>query len=312
MSVAKKLTIIFFTLVVACGESPKKGDIIDKNPLLELEGFWNRIGTIQTVNGVPVDTVYLSDSDTPDLRQIKVFYDGNLTWINNNYNSSLPWKGGNGMYGKYQLVSKDSLLEKISHGTGLMAEWIKSYKDSLGIDARTYKWGFSLPEDSKLLYFVEPDSDQIVETDYAELWEKMPDASPESKADGVWKRVYEIQYANGIPIDTVSVPSDGTLDIHFRKNGRFIYQVDNTGLSEPGEGLFYGYGGYGQFEFIDENKIIEYHEFVSGRTDSVIQNPPKTVGQAIELEFYNDDLFKQVQLDSVGVKLRGVVYERVQ
>ena len=48
-----------------------------------MQGFWNRIGTIQVVNGVPVDTLLIKDSDSKDYRQIKVYKDGNMVWLNN-------------------------------------------------------------------------------------------------------------------------------------------------------------------------------------------------------------------------------------
>ena len=48
MSTVQKLIIVFLTLFIACGERPKKEEIVDKNLIPELDGFWQRIGTIQT------------------------------------------------------------------------------------------------------------------------------------------------------------------------------------------------------------------------------------------------------------------------
>ena len=317
MSIAKKLIIIFFTLFIACGESPKKEEIVDKNPLPGLEGFWKRIGTIQTVNDIPVDTIFIGESETPELRQIKVFYNGHIAWMNNDYNQSNPWTGGTGMYGKYKINSEESITESISHGSGGSVNWIHSYKDSLGVNYRDVNLGISLSGNYHSLNVppvfegMEGIDERQNPTAYMELWEKMPEINSETKADGVWKRVYEIQYVNGIPVDTVSVPSDGTLDVHFRKNGRFLYQVDNAGISEPGDDLYWGYGGYGQYDLIDEKSIMEYHEYVSGRVGRVRpQTTSKTNGGRLELEFYNDDMFKQVQIDSMGKSTRGVVYRR--
>jgi len=317
MSMAKKLIIIFFTLFIACGESPKKKEIVDKNSLPGLEGFWKRIGTIQTVNDIPVDTIFIGESETPELRQIKVFYNGHIAWMNNDYNQSNPWTGGTGMYGKYKINSEESITESISHGSGGSVNWIHSYKDSLGVNYRDVNLGISLSGNYHSLNVppvfegMEGIDERQNPTAYMELWEKMPEINPETKADGVWKRVYEIQYVNGIPVDTVSVPSDGTLDVHFRKNGRFLYQVDNAGISEPGDDLYWGYGGYGQYDLIDEKSIMEYHEYVSGRVGRVRpQTTSKTNGGRLELEFYNDDMFKQVQIDSMGKSTRGVVYRR--
>lgn len=317
MSIAKRLIIIFFTLFIACGESPKKEEIEDKNLLPGLEGFWKRIGTIQTVNDIPVDTIFIGESETPELRQIKVFYNGHIAWMNNDYNQSNPWTGGTGMYGKYKINSEESITESISHGSGGSVNWIHSYKDSLGVNYRDVNLGIILRGNYHSLNVppvfegMEGIDERQNPTAYMELWEKMPEINPETKADGVWKRVYEIQYVNGIPVDTVSVPSDGTLDVHFRKNGRFLYQVDNAGISEPGDDLYWGYGGYGQYDLIDEKSIMEYHEYVSGRVGRVQpQTTSKTNGGRLELEFYNDDMFKQVQIDSMGKSTRGVVYRR--
>ena len=63
----------------------------------------------------------------------------------------------------------------------------------------------------------------------AEYYEKMPSLS-KSKIDGVWKRAYEIQFVNGVAVDTTSVPSDVILDTKIIKDGYFIFQVDKQKL----------------------------------------------------------------------------------
>ena len=104
MSTVQKLIIVFLTLFIACGERPKKEEIVDKNLIPELDGFWQRIGTIQTVKGKPVDTVYIKETDN-DYKQIKVFHKGNVAWINNVYDSLADWKSGSGMYGKFKVYT---------------------------------------------------------------------------------------------------------------------------------------------------------------------------------------------------------------
>ena len=67
------LTILSF--FISCGDTNTKQKNSDnKSPM---EGFWNRIGTIQLVNGIPVDTILVKNSDNKDYKQIKVFKDAN-------------------------------------------------------------------------------------------------------------------------------------------------------------------------------------------------------------------------------------------
>ena len=53
-----------------------------------------------------------------------------------------------------------------------------------------------------------------VANNFHELWQKQPDAADKTKLDGLWKRVFEISYINGIAVDTVSVPDDAILDVN--------------------------------------------------------------------------------------------------
>ena len=103
MSIAKKLIILSSVLVISCGETPKKEEAKSENHLSEVEGFWNRIGTIQLVNGIAVDTLLIKNSENPDFKQIKAFKDDNTIWINNYKDSLSPWKGGSGGYGKFKI-----------------------------------------------------------------------------------------------------------------------------------------------------------------------------------------------------------------
>ena len=301
--------LIYLFTTLGCVEE-KNLTVKDK-----IEGLWNRVGTIQIVNDIPVDTVFLSEANE-DYRQIKFFNNGHIIWIDNDYDSLRIDKAGKGLYGKYK-IETDSLTESISHGTGGSMNWLLSFKDSLNVDKVPFKFGISI-NGNMLTQYTNLDVGAQFEKGenirYAELWERMPPATKETKIDGVWKRVYEISYVNNIPIDTIGVPTDGILDVHFRLNGRFIYQVDRHEMFTPEDRQFYGWGGYGQYEFVEENKIMEYHEFNSGPgpfKGAAINKPPKTDGGLIELEFYNDELFQQVQIDSLGNKYRGVVYQKI-
>ena len=303
----KIFLIVITVLIFSCGDN-QNNKKASEGPIIE--GFWNRIGTIQLVNGVPVDTAYIKDSQNPNYKQIKVFKDGSMIWINNVKDSLLPWKGGMGGYGKYIVNSKDSITENISHGTGWWGAAVKNYKDSLNVPA----WRFGLKTDiDENVYSQKNNPDD----EFAEYWERMPNLEPKSKFDGAWKRVYEISYINGVAIDTTSVPNDALLDVKLFSNGHYTYQVDQTGIAEPDSPMYGGFGGYGTFVFDEEKSILtEYGEWGSGMSGN--ENEPKTNPDNHEITFYNDDLYLQVSKTSVGVlrdagaTARGLVYKRIK
>lgn len=293
-------------LIFSCGDNQKSKNHEGPN----IEGFWNRIGTIQLVNGVPVDTAYIKESEFPNYKQIKVFKDGNMIWINNAKDTLLPWKGGSGGYGKFVINSKDSITEDISHGTGWWGAMVKNYKDSLKAPA----WRFGLKTDIHNDVYSQKNSP---ESEFAEYWERMPNLQTKSKFDGAWKRVYEISYINGVAVDTTSVPNDALLDVKIFSNGHYTYQVDLTGIAEPDKPMYGGFGGYGTFVFDEEKSVLtEYGEWGSGMSTAV--NEPKTNPDNHEITFYNDDLYLQVSKTSVGVlrdagaTARGLVYKRIK
>ena len=112
----KNILIAFICLtLLSCGDNKSKNQKSSEAPIIE--GYWNRIGTIQLVNGIPVDTMLIKDSDNTDFKQVKVFKDGNMIWINNQSDSLLPWKAGMGGYGKFKLNSLDSITEVNTNGT---------------------------------------------------------------------------------------------------------------------------------------------------------------------------------------------------
>ena len=115
------LIFVYVFTVFGCVEVKKPQEKIltieDK-----LNGFWERIGTIQTVKGKTVDTVYIKDTD-PEYRQVKVFHKGNVAWINNVYDPSNDWKSGSGMYGKFK-IDDDIITETITHATGGAISWL--------------------------------------------------------------------------------------------------------------------------------------------------------------------------------------------
>ena len=299
------LTIL--SISISCGESnTKQKNTANKNPM---EGFWNRIGTIQLVNGIPVDTILVKNSDNKDYKQIKVFKDANSIWLNNRGDNTLPWKGGMGGYAKYKMHSNDSLTEYITHGTGWWGAYLKNLKDSL--DIGVYDFGLQLDYTGNLYSQKQP------QANFAELWERMPVEKPATKFDGAWKRVYEIAYVNDIPVDTTSVANDVILDVKIMANGRFAYQVDATGMTESDQPWHGGMGGFGTFTYDEEKNILrEYQEWGSG--NMVGEFEPGTNESKHEIIFYDEDMFLQIDKSNVGTIQRqdatgrGVVYKRIK
>tara|TARA_B110000037_G_scaffold205769_1_gene250996 strand:+ start:1329 stop:2264 length:936 start_codon:yes stop_codon:yes gene_type:complete len=308
-----KIFLIAISLIIfSCGETPKKEEAKSENPLSEVEGFWNRIGTIQVVNGVPVDTLLIKNSENTDYRQIKVYKDGNMVWLDN-VKSETPWKGGGGGYGKFTVNSEKSLTEHMSAGTGYMAGWVDNYKDSLNVPAMDVTLSIDYKDD---IYSQMNGPNR----DFMEYWERMPIlTSKKSKLDGAWKRVYEIAYINNTPVDTLAVPSDIILDVKIMTNGRFAYQVDLTGNAEVDTPQYGGFGGYGYYDYDDVDQTLkEYPVFGSGSNTTDREEMQRTNFQTHEIKFYNDDLFIQIDKSNQGMVSyegatgRGVVYRRIK
>ena len=308
-----KIFLIAISLIIfSCGETPKKEEAKSEKPLSEMEGFWNRIGTIQVVNGVPVDTLLIKNSENTDYRQIKVYKDGNMVWLDN-VKSETPWKGGGGGYGKFTVNSEKSLTEHMSAGTGYMAGWVDNYKDSLNVPAMDVTLSIDYKDD-RYSQMNGPNRP------FMEYWERMPILpSKSTKFDGAWKRVYEIAYISDTPVDTLAVPSDVILDVKLMSNGRYAYQVDQTGNAEVDTPEYGGLGGYGYYDYNEEdNTLKEYPIFGSGMGTWSNDEMQRTNFATHEIKFYNDDLFIQIDRDYSGMVSyegatgRGVVYRRIK
>ena len=307
----KNIFLFIPLLIISCG-SPNQET--KKSYEDEIEGFWERKGTIQFINDIPVDTLLYADGDINEVenfRNIKVFSNNHIMWLNNAPDNQNAWKGGPGGYGKYKIHSYDSLTEYMSHGTGGMGAWMHYLLDSLKIDKQPFPFTTNLLTNS---YWQKggrlPDNND--NKSYAEYYEKMPIASGKSRLDGVWRRAYEISYVNGIAVDTTSVPSDIVLDVKIMRDGRYMYQVDQTGLFDQSKEEHGGFGGYGQFEYDGKGNFIEYNEFSSGMGTNNFG--PKENAQYIKISFYNDDAFLQITKDTLKQSLagRGLVYKRIK
>ena len=301
---------IFFILIIifiaSCGNDQRSQN--DKSHEDDILGFWDRKGTVQYVNGVAVDTLLIENSDNPDYKQIKAYVDGNILWMNNFADTvNNPWNAGMGGYGKFKIHSNDSLTEYMANGTGWFGAYLKNYKDSLNVSNETYHMSVNLTQNSYSQKTGGTNSKR------AEYYEPLDDLSPKTKIDGVWKRVYRINYVNGIPVDTLSIPSDAVLDVKVMHRGRYMYQVDATGMvGDPSKAAYGGYGGYGQFDYDDNGNLAEWPEWGSGNSQG--ENPPRTSVIYHKVKFYNDDLFLQVGKDTLETNQSnlGLVYKRIK
>ena len=320
------LIFLISFLIISCGPSQKEiGDSYKK----DIEGFWLRTGTIQYVNGVAVDTILFSKTKTmTNYRQIKSYHKGgHIIWLGN-WGDSInnPWQGGSGGYGKYKVHSKDSLSEYMSHGTGWFGAYLNNYKDSLKVNFETYNFSSNVTKNTYSQIMGTNDvnrneSNIDSEEIFAEFFEKLEPSGPKTKIDGVWKRVYEIQYINGIAVDTTNISSDVILDVKSMFDGRFLYQVDLTNIYDPNMPQHGGFGGYGQFEYDGKGNLTEYIEVGSGGAQGNQYLEPKSTPDYKKVQFYNDNLFIQIDKDTLNQgqvdqetgqkRFRGLVYERI-
>jgi hypothetical protein len=300
----KNIFIIVISLTMfSCGDNQKSQSSSEAQGI---EGFWNRLGTIRYVNNIAVDTSLIKESKNPWFKQVKVFKNGNMIWLNNARDTLTPWKGGSGGYAKYKVHSSDSITEQISHGTGSWGATVKNYKDSLNVSS----WSFGLKTDINETSYSQKWGNNI---ERAEYWGRMTKLQRETIFDGSWKRVYQINFVNGVAVDTTSVPSDAVLDVKIYSDGYYSYQVDQTGLADPEKPEYGGYGGYGTFEYDEAKNILtEYQEWGSGV--QINSSPPKSNPIYHDIKFYNENLFLQIGIDSLSGNQagRGLVYKRIK
>ena len=315
MHLIRNLTLISIVLFISCGEGPKKN--IESETKFPIEGFWERKGTIQFVNDVPVDTLFYGKDDTGEeegFRNVKVYLEGNVLWVNNAVNKSDPY-GAQGGYGKFK-ISKDTLTEYMSHGCGGFGPWLKYNKDSLNISSMRFPFSYYLNDQTYTqLGGRVPNSDENIR--FGEYYEKLPTLK-KSKMDGVWKRAYEISYVNGVAVDTTTVPADAVLDLKIIRDGYFMVVVDQTNLIKDVDDPWHGgFLGYGQIDYDGKGNMVEYNEFGSG-AGNVNNSPPRNAatGHYASVSFYDDDMYLQITKDTLDRPNpqagRGVVYKRVQ
>ena len=100
----------------------------------ELEGVWERIGTINHENFKPVDTTPMEEK----FSQIKIFTKSKMMFITNGENLDSvtgedKFKGFAG-YAKSYDIKKNILTEYVSGGTDNFEEWAKKQSNGVSFD----------------------------------------------------------------------------------------------------------------------------------------------------------------------------------
>ena len=79
--IKKILFVLLIILISSCGNNQTKPNVDSYEE--DILGFWNRVGTIQLMNGIEVDTLAFKDSENPGNKQIKAYLSDRVMWLNN-------------------------------------------------------------------------------------------------------------------------------------------------------------------------------------------------------------------------------------
>ena len=309
------VSLIFFS----CGEDKSSNSDLKKTSLME--GFWDRVGTVQIVNGVSVDTIFWSELEEKDRpTQIKAYVDGYTAWINNGLIpnkelfKSTPWINGGGAFGKYtfnpESKNNDNMTEFVTNVAGNAVIWANNdalaFNDIKTKGVAALKFKATLTEKNYTQLGVRDSSFNNAATaswqgtsiEFAEYYEKASNTET-SKIDGVWNHIANVNYINKIPIDTISVP-DGLADHKIFYKGNVIVNYDFTNAKE-GDNNWGGATIAGKFNY--ENNILT-EDFTVG-TGNWMPLGTKWPSRKYDIDWINDDSFIQIfsevpKLDSDG------------
>ena len=257
LKITKSIIIsLLFTFTLSCDNTSNVKTSNEQN-VKTLTGYYERVGTIQYINNVAVDTI----STNEGFRATKLFLDGFHIWIDNfkPQNQKAPWTSGQGIFGKYK-IENDSLHEIVECGFGGRAgleingfndEWSWTSRDTIN---KTVTWKAKIDlSEGEFIQFGSFVNQETPDTKFAEYWLKIPQVS-KSELDGVYKRVGTIEYVNNVPVDTIPLNNDDFINYKFYHNGKFMLFNRNLTITDTEKSGFYGMGGYGDFEY--ENGIL--------------------------------------------------------
>ena len=314
----KKLILLLASMLfLSCGGDQRAvKENIETNPF---DGVYKRVGTIQYVKGIPVDTVYISDLEEKEkFRQMKIFLDGYINWFTdseipeNFKDRKTPWKSGQGGFGPYNFYNKDGqskLVEKLTNLAGNGMLWANgSMRDSIIENGfRYFRFNVNQESDGYTQVF---DWDEAPETGYGEYFQKVElDNSNASELDGVWKHIANVTYINNIPVDTIAVP-DGLDDHKTFLKGHAVVNFDFTKAKE-GDDNWGGSALYGTYSYVDG---VLTENWMMG-TGNWIENGTKWDPLVADIDMIDEDSFIQINrynADEEKKQRNGLLHVRVK
>ena len=177
----KKLKLLLLSMIVfSCGENTVSVEEKKEDNLFN--GFYERIGTVQYVKGVAVDTVYYKNlEDSP--RQVKAYFNGITSWLSNNpipkqaqeTGMKMPWQSGQGSYGTYEYTPSEDESEMIETNLSTIGNsllWGRgSMRDSL-LKAGKFTWAPFYSSFTGKYYNQRWKAQDTASTSYSELYIK--------------------------------------------------------------------------------------------------------------------------------------------
>ena len=301
----KILKFLFLSIIISCGNN--QDSTADRKASYATEGFWERIGTIQIVNGVSVDTIYWDDLELETRpRQVKAYVGDYFAWLSNDgvnepLNEDHPWKTGAGAFGTYtfnpESSDRDNMVESLTNNIGRSHLWGEDWKNLSKDQPFPVRFAATVTEKNYTQLFVRNITNDSIfdlrETtvgttpEYAEYYEKI-DETPASKIDGVWKHIANVNYINGVAVDTIGVP-DGLDDHKIFHKGNVMVNFDFT-KAKKGDPNWGGAGLSGKFTYKD-NLLVETFNLSTGNWRASGGVWPPT---PYDIEWIDDDSFVQI------------------
>ena len=305
----KKIKLLLLTLIVfSCGENTMKVDEKKEDNLFN--GFYERIGTVQYVKGIAVDTVYYKDlEDSP--RQVKAYFNGITSWLSNNpipkqaleTGVKMPWQSGQGSYGTYEYSPSEDESEMIETNLSTIGNsllWGRgSMRDSL-LKAGKFTWAPFYSSFTGEYYNQRWKAQDTASTSYSELYIKKEE-SEATDLDGVWKRIANVRYINDVPVDTIAVP-EGLDDYKVYIKGNVIVNVDPKNAKQ-GDPFWGGAGLLGKFSYID-GTLTEKFDMSTGNWEYPGGKWPDFVA---DIDWIDDDTFIQINRYIGDPEGRGMI-----